>query len=69
MNFEIMKDTALAFLEDNHIRVSNIPSTIFNWGFTGGMKTILNFKRIMIKPGELKGELKDGYIYPFGYEF
>jgi hypothetical protein len=69
MNFEIMKDTVLAFLEENHIRVSNIPSTNFQWNLTGGMKTILNFKRIMIKPGELKGFLKDGYIYPFGYEF
>lgn len=69
MNFEIMKQTVLEFLNNDHILVSHIPSTNFQWDMAGGMKTILNYKKIMIRPGELKGELVNGYIYPFGYEF
>jgi hypothetical protein len=70
MNFDIMRDAVLAFLNDDcDIRKTMIPSTNFVWGFNTGMVTRKNYKQIMINKNELKGVLKDGYIYPFGYEF
>lgn len=68
-NFEVMKQGALEFLENGIMKSAFIPQTNFSWGVVNGMRTILNLKELAIKKKELKGVLRDGFMYPFGYNF
>ena len=67
-NFEVMKNGVLDFIRTGDMESSFIPQTNFAWNVDNGMRTILNFKELCIKKKELKGTLKNGMIYPFGYE-
>jgi hypothetical protein len=68
-NFQVMKEGAIEFLATGTMNSSFIPQTNFTWSVDAGMRTMLNLKEICIKQKELKGVLKDGFMYPFGYEF
>ena len=68
-NFEVMKQGALEFLEHGEMTSSFIPQTNFVWRVGSSMRTIYNLKELAIKQRELKGVLKDGFMYPFGYQF
>jgi hypothetical protein len=68
-NFQVMKEGALEFLEYGEMKSSFIPQTNFTWSVDSGMRTMLNLKEICIKKKELKGTLKNGFMYPFGYDF
>lgn len=68
-NFEVMKKGALEFLENGVMTSAFVPQYNFTWGMVQGMRTILNLKELAIKQKELKGVLKDGFMYPFGYKF
>lgn len=69
LNFEVMKQGALEFLETGKMKSSFIPQVNFVWSIKDSMRTIMNLKEACIKEKEIKGVLKNGYIYPFGYEF
>jgi len=68
-NFNVMKEGVLEFLANGEMTSAFVPQTNFVWGIGRGMKTIYNLKEISIKQEELKGILKDGFMYPFGYKF
>lgn len=69
INFENMKNVVLKFCEEGKDNGLITPQTNFKYVMGKGVSTEINFKHIGIKKEELKGELRDKKIFPFGYEY
>lgn len=67
LNFEIMKKTVLDYMQTTRISSISIPQFNFNYKIGTGIQTTHSFKKFMFQPSQLKGQLVDGVLYPFGY--
>ncbi len=68
-NYEIMKESVEDFLNDGSTKKIRVTQSGIAWCLKNGMKSVFNLKEIGIQPEHFKGIVKDGYIYPFGYDF
>jgi hypothetical protein len=66
-NFNVMREKALAFLRGDPVVPVGIPQFNFDWSMQKDMQTVYSLKNAQINRGDLKGVLRDGYLYPHGY--
>lgn len=68
-NYEIMKEAVEDFLNDGVTEKIKVTQSGIGWCLKNGMKSIFNLKEIGIQPEHFKGIVREGYIYPFGFDF
>ena len=79
LNFEKMVELAKSFLDDPAYYLSdtfsvsdndlfvNVPQMNFDYKLGGQIQTRYAFKKFMFNPKDLKGSVRDGLVYPYGY--
>ena len=67
LNFESMKKIVLDFIEKGSSNAVLIPQVNFVYKFGEGISTEMSWKGINMRKEELKGNLFEKRIYPFGY--
>ena len=70
VNFEVMEKMAKEYLETGEIVKVYAPQQQFSFSLDPqqGMRTAKALKVLQINPREMKGQLVNEYLYPFGYE-
>lgn len=74
VNFDTMKSLALSFLPDTQLpthkrlKLIRVPQTSFVWTPQSNMRTYRFLKDLKIDPENMKGDLVDGILYPYGYQ-
>jgi hypothetical protein len=66
-NYDIMKEQVDLFLDGGNYEKLKVTQSGIAWNFKQGMKSVFSIKEIGIQPEHFKGDVKNGYIYPFGY--